>query len=243
MIFAAIDYCRYVRRKGRFSRDFRKSVMGGAFQGDYPVKAIAMMQTGDFFLVQTLNSRIAWLVMYLTSSEVSHVAMYAGNSEIIHATFGGVVKAPAQSLFTPNARVLPAKLELTDEVRADLPQSNAKMLGHPYAWSVVFRKGLMILTGRDWGYFRWTFAADIALSILLLDVPLILALGFPVLSWLFLGYLITLVCNRIIWSFKPLKFSAETGKPCDMLTVVKRSGGTLMFDAYNIAKQQGRIPN
>lgn len=241
VIFAIVDYCRYVRRTGRFARDFRKSVMGAAFQGTYPVKAIAMMQPGDFFLVQTLNSRIAWLVMYLTSSEVSHVAMYAGESKIIHATFGGVVMEPAESLFTMEARVLPAKLDL--ERTGDITEVNEKYLGTPYGWDVVMRKGMRILNGRDWGYFRWKFAADIGLTVIALDVPLFFWLGLPVLSWFLPIYAVILLFNRIRWKLSPLKFGEGTGKPCDMLTMVQMSGGTLMFDAYNLAKQQGRIPD
>jgi hypothetical protein len=102
---------------------------------------------------------------------------------------------------------------------------------------------MRILNGRDWSYFRWKFAADIALAVIAFDIPFLVWFGVPLLSWFLPIYAVILVFNMIRWRFSPLKSDVGAGKPCDMLTMVQVSGGALMFDAYNLAKQQGRVPD
>jgi hypothetical protein len=239
MIFALRDYLAYVRRAGRYSRDVNKSVMGGAFQGETPAKAVSLLRPGDVLLVQTLDSPVSWLIMYLTTSEISHVASYLGDGQIIHSTAGGVSIDPVESLFDHNTRVLPTQWDLSDTERAGMVESLKSNLGRPYGWAAVLTKGLMILSGRDWPYFRWHFAADIALLLLVLDLPALLLLHHPVLTWAIPAYFILIVANWMLWKIRPLKFSAWTGKPCDMLSIIQQSGGTFMFDAYQLSQQAG----
>lgn len=212
--------------------------MGAAFQGQPPIKAIRLLQPGDVLLVQTLGSPISWVIMYLTTSEISHVASYLGDGQIIHATSAGVSIDPIESLFDQDTRVLPTKWDIPDSDRAKMVGSLRSHLGTPYGWSAVLLKGLLILSGRDWPYFRWRFAADITLALLILDLPALALLHRPVLTWLIPLYLSLIAFHWLFWKVRPLKFTEWTGKPCDMLSIVQHSGGTLMFDGYQLAQQQ-----
>lgn len=240
MIFALIDYIAYARRSGRYSRDFKKSIMGGAFQGEAPANALNLLRPGDVLLVQTLDSPIAWLIMYLTTSEISHVTSYLGNGQIIHSTSIGVSVDPIESLFGENTRVLPTQWDMADDKRAEMAESLKTNLGRPYGWAAVLMKGLSILSARDWPYFRWRFAVDIVLLLLVIDLPALLFLHRPVITWLIPVYLLLIAAHWALWKVRPLKFSEWTGKPCDMLSIIQQSGGTLMFDAYQLWQQQAR---
>lgn len=211
--------------------------MGGAFQGDIPIKAIERLRPGDVLLVQTLDSPISWLIMYLTTSEISHVASYVGDGQIIHATTAGASIDPVESLFGQNTRVLPTQWDWPDDLRTQVSRNLHDYLGTPYGWSAVLLKGFLILSARDWPYFRWRFFADIALTLLILDLPVLLLLHRPIFLWLIPCYLTLIAFHWLLWKVRPLKFNEWTGKPCDMLSVIQQSGGTLMFDAYHLAQQ------
>lgn len=237
MIFALIDYLAYLRRTGRYSRDVNKSVMGGAFQGETPVKVVDLLRPGDVLLVQTLDSPVSWLIMYLTTSEISHVASYLGDGKIIHSTSTGVSIDPIEALFDQDTRVLPTQWDLSDAERVEMVKSLKSNLGRPYGWTAVLTKGSLILSARDWPYFRWHFAADIVLLLVVLDLPALLLLHHPVLTWIIPLYLLLVTAHWALWKIRPLKFSEWIVKPCDMLSIVQKSGGTLMFDAYQLAQQ------
>lgn len=127
MIFAIADYLHYVRKKGRFSRHPHTSFMAGAFERSLSPQAIAMLRPGDLIFVETMDRPAAWLIMYLTSSEVSHLAMYVGNGEIIHATLDGVRADPITSLYG-NVRLLPCIWPMPEEKRLDVAVSLRKSL-------------------------------------------------------------------------------------------------------------------
>jgi hypothetical protein len=237
MLFGLADYRRYRNRTGRFGRDIRKSVMAGAFEGSLPDKAFELLGPGDVLLVQTLGSPISWLIMYLTSSEISHAAFYLGNREIAHATRSGVCVEPVESLLDPNSRILPGILPIPDEKRSQIVQATREYFGLPYGWIPALLKGIRILSGRDWPYFRWRFFADICVLLFVLDLPFLIAFHRPVIAWIAPAYLTTVMLNALLWPWKPLKFDGWTGKPCDLLSIIEYAGGSLMFDAYSIQQQ------
>ena len=243
MIFATIDYLRYARRSGRFSRNIEKSLMGAAFQGEIPVKAIERLLPGDILLVQTLDSPTSWLIMYLTSSEISHVASYLGGGQVVHATSSGTTIDPIESLFGQCTRVLLTQWDWPSEQRSQVSCSLRNFLGTPYGWSAVLLKGYLILSARDWPYFRWRFLGDISLALLILDLPALLLLHHPLVSWLIPCYLALIAFHWLLWKVRPLKFNEWTGKPCDMLSIIQQSGGTIMFDAYHVAQQLRESPS
>ena len=75
----------------------------------------------------------SWLIMYLTSSEISHAAFYLGNREIAHATLSGVRVEPIESLLDPNSRILPGILPIPDDTE---PKSSG-----PYNSTLASRTG------------------------------------------------------------------------------------------------------
>jgi hypothetical protein len=239
MLFALYDYIHYRRRSGRFSRDIaRSSLMGGAFEGTIPDIIFTELKPGDVFFVQTFSSRISWAIMYLTNSQVSHVAMYLGNRNITHATDAGVVIEPVESFFDSNTRILPCIWHILEDKRDEIePLIRSKWEGWPYGYRVILIKGLRIIVGRDWPYFRWAFLLDIALILFVLDLPFLLYFRFPVISLLILVYLLIISFNRILWQFKPLKFDENTSYPCQFLNSLYWSGkGTFFFDASVLGK-------
>jgi len=173
MLFALYDYSCYRRRTGKYSRDInRGGIMGRAFDGRIPDKALAKLSPGDFLFVETFAGIVSWLIMYLTSSRISHGAMYLGSNEIFHATLAGACKEDIGVLFNTNSRILPCITSMTDEQRKKIPSSVQSLEGTPYGFDVVKEKGLRIISGRDWKHFRWKFFADIALIVLVLDACL-----------------------------------------------------------------------
>lgn len=213
--------------------------MGGAFEGTLPETALQILQPGDVLFVQMLGWPLSWLIMYLTSSEVSHVAFYVGNREISHSTLSGVATEPIEALFDSSTRILPCVWPMPDEKRLQVSRLLAEhFTGVPYGWLSVLVKAFRILTARDWPYFRWAFFGDIAIALLLLDLPLLLIAGHPIISWGIPAYLALIVFNSGLWRFQPLKLSEWTGKPVDILRMLQSQGGTFVFDAYSIQRQR-----
>jgi len=120
---------------------------------------------------------------------------------------------------------------MTDEQRKKVPSSVQSLEGTPYGFDVVKEKGLRIISGRDWKHFRWKFFADIGLIILVLDVPVYLVLGWPVLSWLIALYVVLIAFNRLLWKLLPLPINEFTVYPCQLLSSELWSGrGTFIMD-------------
>jgi hypothetical protein len=243
-VFALLDYLRYRKRSGRFSRYTTQSYMGAAFEGGLSRRAVEALQPGAMLFVETLSDWRSWLIMYLTNSEVSHVAMYVGDGEILHATTSGSARQPLSALYSPDIRILPGVPSFVKGKGSIFAKGDfADLVGLPYPWWIVVRKGVRILTGRDWPYFRWRFWIDLAVLFLLLDMPLLLTGRQIWFSWLSLLYLLTIMANAMLWKIRPLKsLSASVGKPCDWLYSLMYNGGELMFDAYALSKQKRKAP-
>lgn len=205
--------------------------MGRAFDGHIPDKALAKLRPGDFLFVETFGWYVSWSIMYLTSSRVSHAAMYLGSKKIMHATLDGLCKEDIDVLFNADSRILPCITSMTDEQRKQVPSAVEKLEGVPYGFQVVKEKALRIISGRDWKHFRWKFFADVALIVLVLDVPIYLTLGWPVLSWLILLYVVLLAFNYFLSKLLPLPFNEFTGYPCQVLSRELWSGrGVFIMD-------------
>ena len=232
MLFALYDYSCYRRRTGKYSRDInRGGIMGRAFDYRIPDKALAKLRPGDFLFVETFGWYVSWLIMYLTSSRVSHAALYLGSKKIMHATLAGVCKEDIDVLFNADSRILPCITSMTDEQRKKVRSTVQKLEGIPYGFHVVKEKGLRIISGRDWTHFRWKFFADIALIVLVWDAPIYLVVGWPVLSWLIFLYLVLLAFNRLLSKLLPLPFNEFTGYPCQVLSRELWSGrGIFIMD-------------
>lgn len=243
MFFAFADYLHYLYRRGRFARHPDTSIMTGAFEGSLSPQVLAVLRPGDLIFVETLDWSPSWLIMYLTSSEISHVAIYVGNGEVVHATLDGVRTDPITSL-QGNARLLPCIWPMPDEKRLEVAEMlRISFEGVPYGWAAVRLKAWRILSGRDWPYFHWKFCADIAIFVFAADTPLFLLMGHPVLTFLLPLYLILVLFNALRWRVSPLQFSEWTGKPVDILRMLQANGGHFVVDAYSLRMHIESIKN
>ena len=157
MLFAAADYVQFRLKAGHYSRRFGSDLMCAAFEDRLPQQVINLMRPGNGILVGSFNNWVSWLIMYLTSSQVSHVANYLGEGKIIHVTIRGVSIDPLESLFKPKVRLLPFAFPMPEMTHGEALELFGKHVGAPYAWKHVFRKACLILLGRDWPFFRWRF--------------------------------------------------------------------------------------
>ena len=238
MFFAVFDYLSFRSRQGRYSRNNSSEPMSYGFEGCIPEEIIQTMQPGDAILFASFNWWVSWLIMYITSSQVSHLAMYIGNRRIIHATLSGAAVDPIESLCEPKARILVTRLPLPPGTQDSINESKLEgLLGTPYSYKTVIIKGLRILSGRDWPAFRWKFFADFAVVFLVLDIPFWLTLKFPVASVASVILLGTVLINSVIWRVRPLpRFQADTGSPKDMLEIVVRIGGRIILDKTRLSQ-------
>ena len=229
MLFALRDYYDYKHRRGRYSRD---PDITGAFEGSLNPALLRVLRPGDVLFVQTLDWPLAWLIMYLTRFEVSHVATYLGNGEIGHATLDGFRIEPIKALYGPGARILPSSWALTDDQRTSMAEMfRNDFPGTPYGWLPVVVKGIRLVSGRDWPSFQWRVFLDVALTLMVIDLPFIAWTGAPRVSWLILAHLILVGFNRLRWPVSPLKLSIWTAKPLDVFMMVNRHGGQFLCDA------------
>lgn len=233
MLFALLDYLKFRSQEGRYSRNNSTEPMSYGFEGRLPEKIIRELKPADSILFASFNSWIAWLIMYLTSSQVSHVAMYIGDRRIVHATLSGVAIEPIESLFERKARMLVTRLRIHSGAADSFDESMVRdLIDRPYGYFTAVKKGLRILFGRDWLMFRWKFFADLVLLLVLLDVPFWLTLGSPIISTAAFALLAVVLANAVIWRIYPLpRFLADTGYPKDMLEIVVRMRGLVIIDA------------
>ena len=242
MVYALADYCRYRRRAGRFARDLGNGVMGGAFEGSIPDAALQQLNAGDIILVGTLNKFTAWVIMYLTQSEVSHVAMYLGDRRICHAMPNvGVVIESVDVLFHPDARLLPCICKMPDEKRSKIaPHLAHSWVGRPYAILLVVLKGLNILSGRNWPVFRWKFALDVLLLFSAVGLAGLTYLRTPIAMWTIPAYAVMVLFNGARWRIHPPKRSTSFEVPIDALGLIVSSGGACLLDGIAVQSALSR---
>jgi len=211
--------------------------MGGAFADRLPEELVSALEPGDLLFLQTLKSFLAWLVMYLSRSEISHAASYVGDRQIAHATFSGVRIESIESVFGVQSLILPVRWPMPPEKRSLLVASFKQQVGRPYGWRPVMMKGLRILMGRDWPYFRWSFLFDAGVLLAICDLPFLVRTGHPVLLWLLPAYSAVIACAYVLWRVKGLSFSEDTAKPGQLLEVALHSGASIVLDGSAVDQQ------
>ena len=232
MIFAAFDYYNYCRKSGRYDRHTGDDIMCGAFNESLPDILVCSLEPGDPIVVGNFESRISWLIMYLTSSQVSHIALYAGNRNIIDQTLGGLAYGPIEDLYGPFNRLLAIKMPTLKDGRQKENISPINVPGvakMPYPKRLVIKKGLQILAGRDGRRFRLKFLADVLLIILLISSPLYFISPWIVISLCFC-YVSFVIVNLVISHFRPFPADDKHGAPCDALWIFPQIGGILLVD-------------
>lgn len=231
MLFALYDYLQYRKRSGRYEKDINKSgsLMGQAFDGNIPEKILSLLNSGDIICIQNFGWWVSWLIMYLTSSSISHVTFYIGNRTITHMTLDGLVKEPIEILYKPESRILPFIWFIHADKRREIETTLNLMKDRVYYDKVlVLKKGLYIVSGRDWSLYRWTFLIDIVLTLIFLELLIFPFIKLPVFSFFIVVYLLILLINRIVWGKKPaivtypeqfINWLFRTGKGMPLLDV------------------------
>ena len=216
--------------------------MSSAWDGWFPEQLVRLLKPGDVIFVRGGNWIGSWLVMYLTSSWVSHVATYVGNGEVIHATTQGVVLDPLQSLVS-NERdgILPFMLPLSDEERAAIVDRQMSMLGTPYSLRVVAFKAFLIISGRLWTYFRWKFAFDLLILLLAVDLCQFWFTGRILASWAMVPYLVLLACFALLSRLRPLPFSERYGVPADLIKSFSDRNFTFIGNAAGYGRRNNLL--
>jgi len=229
LVIAALDYRSYALRRGRYSRGGSPDLFRGAFERSLPPEVIAELAPGDVVFLGSFGWWLSWLIMYLTSSRVSHVALYAGRGKITHATLSGTVVEPIESLFGDHSLLLPCKHRRQVSQR-ELDATIGKHLGRPYSKRSAILKGLRILLARDWPSFRWKFFVDVLIGTLVLDAPMFIAFGTPVLSFSLPAYLFVIIVNCLRWRLHPLPVEADTAKPSDVFAAMVAAEADFLVD-------------
>lgn len=223
MLFALTDYLAYKRRVGRYAKGYRESPMRAAWTGALPEHVIKLLRPGCIIFVQRFNNVGSWAIMYFSQS-VSHVVLYTGDRQIVHALpKRGVVKEKVECLYDKDVGLLPSILpsfKMTDQARSD--EWIAEMVGRPYGMRIVLKKGVLILTGRDWVRFRWKFAFDLLLLLLIADFVIWLASRHLVFIWAIIAYVGIVLFNALRHRTAPLPFIDETnGVPADAFEFIR----------------------
>lgn len=233
MLFAAWDYIEFRKEAGRYARETGSDLMCGGYRDALPSEVLLALQNGDLILMGNFGWWVSWLIMYLTSSQISHVAVYVGDGKILHATLSGGELAPIETLFRPCTRLLACKAPIPAERRKSADWSAVhSFVGRPYSKLLVLWKAMVILSGRDVDAFRWKFFFDLILLLFAADAIWFLASGSPFgFYWIVPAYLGVIVINRFRWPPSPASwFRQYHGKPCDMLRWVVQYGGAFMPD-------------
>jgi hypothetical protein len=232
MIFAAIDYFNYRRQRSRYSLKNETDPMTYAFKEELPDSIVSKMNPGDVILSASYDWWVSWAIMYLTSSQISHLAIYVGNQEILHETLSDSVKEPIEALFGPKTRLIVGRFRQKDGQEINVKDITSKYVGIRYAIEDVILKGIRIITGRDWPYFRWKFYIDITILFFILDVPFMVMIKLPIFSLLSIPYLLLVIRNSLLWRKRPLSpFEKDVGKPCDMLRWLILAGGSIILNS------------
>jgi len=203
--------------------------MRHAFKGSIPEETVGRLRPGDWIFVQTLGCWVSWAIMYLTRSEFSHVAMYDGNGRVTHATTSGVGTQPLTSMISQETLIVPCRLPQGDECPTRPSDAMARHLGKPFDWPLVVLKGLRIVLGREPVYFRASFFLDAAIVLAVLDIPLWLLVGRPVLLWVLPAYALVALVNLVVGRACPLPLDRTTAKPVELFLLACTAGATFLL--------------
>ncbi len=245
MIFALYNYYHYKNRSGCYGRDLRNGPMSSAWENGIPDFVLNELEDGDILFFQTFNSISAWLIVYGTSSQVSHVGFYLKEKRIGHMVPPELTIEPIQNCFKENIRILPVKIgnaAIKEGKKFNVESFLEEIENKNYGYKTVFIKALKILSGRHWYYFRWKFFGDISLLLLILDSPFLLFLNQPIFSFLIPVHFALILFNSVLWKYKPLGPDADNGAPVDGFRFVQAAGGMILGDAYAIRNQNHKLP-
>lgn len=166
MIFALVDYYRYLRQTGRYGSNQKDGAMAIALKDDIPRQIVSQLRPGDAVFTQRLDSWKSWAMMYMTSSPIDHVAVYIGDDHVAHMTLEGSKKHSLRSL-AKGARVVLARALPTEHgTPFDPPDGRGVIRPRDRPSHILPPKLQLVWVAiRIWnGFhperFRWKFAVD-----------------------------------------------------------------------------------
>jgi len=233
MVCALADYLCYRLGVGRYAHNSHFLRHWSSEEMTEPL--LRTLQTGDCLFVHTKGSFLAWLIMYVSCSPISHIALYAGSGRILHATTGGSGCDNIAVLFRNGSVVLPVIAPVGKEKRGPFEDVSDRYIGIPYGWKGVIQKGLFKLLARDLPGYRLKFFADFLALVLLLDFVLYATLHKFMFIWVLVPYVLLLTTNAVLWLRHPLPYD-RMGTPKDMFTALRRAGARTVFNAGQLEK-------
>lgn len=237
MIFAIVDYFNFRHQRGRYSRNNHKEPMAYGFDKLIPKNIQTSLQEGDTVLSTSFDSGISWAIMYFTSSLISHVSAYIGNGQIIHGTLSGSRKDLIETLYGEKSRFIIVRPPIPKEKQSQNEIDYSDFENIPYSMKTVLKKLFLIVSGRDWPYYRWKFYFDILILFLLIDLPFIYFFNISIFLLVPLLLLVLIVINAVRWRYNPLdSYAADVGKPCDVLVLAVSTGRTIILDKNRLKK-------
>jgi hypothetical protein len=240
MILALIDYLRFRTGTGRYSTARPSGHIGAGFLGSLSTQTVSILKPGDILFLRGMEDWRSWLVMYLTDSDISHVAWYAGNHRIVHATTGGVVEADLSGLNGRRNLILPLVAPTDTKTRDALIASARSMIGTPYGWATVLRKGWFRISGRYWPGFRLRFMWDLMILLLIPGTLLTLVLHLPRACSVIgsLGIPPWTLLNWARWTRDPVP-SGEMVGPAELFVWARRNGFRTVVDGQRAERPAG----
>jgi hypothetical protein len=207
--------------------------MAGAWEGKMPDHVFRLLNDGDLLAFQNFGSVASWMIMYGSSSFVSHIGTYGEGGKIIHMTPPHFVIEPIADTFHEDVRVLPIRMLPASKKHTNVERALRARVGEPYGYTLVLRKAWNMVSGRYWPIFRWKFFFDVCLVVILLDLIILGLFGFWGVSWIAVAYLAVILFNRVRWHFDPVDLSeGEHGYPEMAFHVAAAHGGIIVGDAY-----------
>jgi hypothetical protein len=226
MLSLLSDYFQYRSLKGRYNNG-AESLIPDLFDEKIPDDVLAILKPGDLIWMSSKHSIRSWLIMYYCHLPLSHVSTYLGERNITHATTDcGVIAHKIDDLFNRGFRFLPCRMFFGDKNKRELIQEAAKdWIGVPYSYRRVFLAWLYIVSGRNWGTFKWKFYSDFLIVYLfcaaIMPFPLnrlIVCVGAV--------HLAVIAVFGLLWNVKPIPFHGR-GMSLNMYFTVRLHAGML----------------
>lgn len=201
VLFAILDYQNFKNGRGAYDLTQSSNQLGATFADALPDALIRNLKLGDAIFSCNPRSPISWAVSYLAQSAFTHCAVISGPGTIVEASLDGVREKALVPTFQKGARYLALKANFTVDPRAQLRQQIGRSNGQAYAYREIFAIGAGIICGLFPPLFRVSYAADVLLTLIILDFPFLTLWHRPVLLWLFVPYVAVLGVLLFSWRF------------------------------------------
>ncbi len=205
MICLISDYIQYRRLRGRYGNG-RGCLLPDLFDESIPEVVLALLKPADMIWMHSKHSIRSWLIMYYCHLPLSHVSIYLGDNEIAHATTDGALTHSIYLLFNQGYRFLPCRILVGDAKKRESVKHVAReRTGTPYSYRRAILAWLYIVTGRNWGTFKWKFYFDFLAAYLFCAalVPIQVSRFIVPLAAV---HAITISLFGLLWKLRPIPF-------------------------------------